>query len=324
MTAMRQSGYVLVTVLAFLALAMLLAGHLDTVASRYREQVADWQQWSVTQAQLASARDELLLVMLTRQLSAWGFGLGPQALRVDGRSYRLPSGILASVQDERGLISLNTPNPAILRNLLVRQGVPSTETEALLDTLADFTDLDSFHRINGAEASAYQSARLPPPANDWLASPFELRRILRWRDYPRLYTRASDWFTVGRDAWINVNSAPREVLSALPGATEPAVKLLLQRRELAPFESASDLAAVAGIAIPQYEPFWFYPGMLYHVRLWSPAGFSALELHIMLTPSGRSEPVRILEARSVTRPKQDDGKPVFPLPSLPPVARQSG
>lgn len=311
-----QRGYVLITTLAAMVLLILVAARLDALVERYRGETRDWGLWAQAQAQLAAARDEALFAMATRQLSPWGFGAGPGAIRADGRVYRAQSGALVSVQDERGLICLNLPNMNMLRNALLARGVPDREVEPLLDTLADYTDTDSMHRLNGAEAEEYAAAGLPPPRNDWLLSPHEIRQVLRWRDYPKVWSRAGDVFSAARGEPFNANHAPREVLEALPGATAEGVAALLARRELQPFGTVGELRAVTGISLND-EDVLLHPGVLYRLRVWLEVGLPGIEYHIILTPGGQRAPWVILETRQIAQPTRDNANPAIPpLPSL--------
>jgi general secretion pathway protein K len=282
----RQQGYVLVTVLVAIVLLALVAVRLDERIDGFRQASADWGRWVRDQGALASARDELLFGMVTHGLTPFGFGTAPQLLRVDGRVYRMPSGVHVSVQDARGLLSV---------------GAPDREVEPLLDKLADYADADSLRRLNGAEAAEYAAAGLPPPANEWPVSPFELRRVLGWHERPALWQHASDHFTVVRDGWINPNTAPRSVLEALPGATPEGVDRLLALRETLHFADAASLQASTGLRLPD-DPVAFYPGQFYRLRLWRPGSPGAVEYTVMLTPGAPELPWLVMEVRQVMMP----------------------
>jgi Type II secretion system (T2SS), protein K len=305
-------GYVLVTVMVTMVLLALVAARLDERVANFRDATGQWGRWVQAQADLVGGRDELLFLIATRRLTPLGFA-GTPLLRVDGRPYRLPSGVWASVQDMRGLISIVAHDPGVMTRFLVAQGVPEQGAAPLLDKLADYNDLDSLHRLNGAEADAYAAAGLPPPRNDWPISPFELSLILGWRDHPKLWERASDHFTAVRDGWLNPNTAPPEVLAALPGATPQAVRALLDLREQGfHVGSAAALLGLTGIQQPD-DPVAFYPGVFYRLRLWRPEDARAVEYTVMLAPDAPLFPWLILETRQVRRPTHDEDKPDPPL-----------
>lgn len=315
-----QEGYVLVTVLVAMVLLALIATRLDERVGGFRDTTTQWGTWVQAQADLAGARDELLFLLATRPLTPLGFA-GTPLLRVDGRPYRLHSGVRVSVQDLRGLISIVSYDPGVLTRFLVAQGVADRDAAALLDKLADYDDLDDLHRLNGAEASDYAAAGLPPPRNDWPISPYELGLMLGWRDYPNLWERASDYFSAVRAGWLNPNTAPPAVLAALPGATPQAIHALLDLREQGfHVDSAAALLSLTGIRQPD-DPVAFFPGVFYRLRLWRPQDARALEYTVMLAPDARVVPWLVLETRQVRRTRQDDENPDPPLlPIAAPVA----
>jgi len=305
-------GYVLVTVMVAMVLLALVAARLDERVANFRDGSAHWGRWVQAQADLAAGRDELLYLIATRRLTPLGFA-GTPLLRVDGRPYRLPSGVWVSVQDLRGLISIVSHDPGVMTRFLVAQGVPERDVAPLLDKLADYNDLDNLHRLNGAEADDYAAAGLPLPRNDWPISPYELSLVLGWRDHPKLWERASDHFTAVRDGWLNPNTAPPEVLAALLGGTPQAVRALLDLREQGfHVNSAPALLGLTGIQLPD-DPVAFYPGVFYRLRLWRPDVARAVEYTVMLAPDARTLPWLILETRQVRRPTHHDDQPDPPL-----------
>lgn len=307
-----QRGYVLITVMVTMVLLALVATRLDERVMNFRDASAQWGRWVQAQADLAGGRDELLFLLATRHLTPLGFA-GEPLLRVDGRPYRLPSGVRVSVQDLRGLISIVSYDPGVMTRFLISQGVAQSDVSPMLDKLADYSDLDDLHRLNGAEADDYAAAGLPPPRNDWPISPYELSLMLGWRDHPALWERASDYFTAVRDGWLNPNTATPAVLAALPGATPQAVQVLLDLRDQGfHVGSSAALFGLTGIRVPD-DPVAFYPGVFYRLRLWRPGDIRAVEYTVMLAPDARLLPWLILEARQVPRATHDDDKPSPPL-----------
>lgn len=306
-------GYVLLSVLAALVVLSLVALRLDDRVEQWRGEQGAWSRWTAAEAQLASARDELLACLLTQPLGPRGFGSEDRLVRVDGRSYQLPSGIEFSVQDARGLISVAEPQPDLMRRYLAARGLPPGEVEALIDALADYVDGDTLRRLNGAEAPAYAEAGLPPPRNEWLASPYELRSVYGWHRRPELWVRASDTFSAVRHPWVNPNTAPLEVLRALPGATPEGVEALLSVREQRQIVNAADLLSVSGIVLADDLP-QFNPGTLYRLRLWQPEATRMLEYTVMLTLTAPSQPWALLEVRQLPRRPDDANAPAYSAP----------
>lgn len=293
-------GYVLVSVLAALVVLSLVALRLDDRVERWRGDRGAWSDWQAERHTLASAGQSLLACLLTRPLGPRGFGPEPTPLRLDGRGYRLPDGVAFSVQDARGLISVAEPLPDLLRRFLLARDIGPAEADAMIDALGDFTDADALRRLNGAEAPQYAEAGQPAPTNDWLTSPYELRRVLGWQAHPALWERASDWASAVRQPWVNPNTAPEAVLQALPGATPDGVAALRRVREQRHVVNAADLFAVSGIVLADDVP-QFHPGPVYRLRLWRPGGTRMLEYTVMLTLSAPSQPWALLETRVLPR-----------------------
>ncbi|MCD0420816.1 general secretion pathway protein GspK [Rubrivivax sp. JA1024] len=303
-TCRRDRGYVLVSVLAALVVLAVVAARLDARAERWRDERGNWSRWQQEQMQAEASRDTLMGCLLTSPLAELGFTTPDGVLRVDGRVYRLPDETRFSLQDARGLISVAEPQADLLRRFLAGQGLNPQQADRLVDTLADYVDADDLRRLNGAEAADYAQAGLPPPANDWLTSPYELRRVLGWHDYPALWERASDDFSTVRQGWINPNTAPPAVLRALPGATPEGIAALLAQRETRAMRDAADLLATAGILVDDEGPA-FHPGLVYRLRLWRDGSPRLVEYTVMLTLTAPASPWALLEVRQLPRQPDD-------------------
>jgi hypothetical protein len=112
----------------------------------------------------------------------------------------------------------------ILRRYLEIKGVDLNERERMIDCLLDWVDPDDLVRLNGAEAEeGYQ------PANALLVRIDELKKVRGWETI----TSVPGWddeFTVNSSGPVDLTWAPRDVLRALPGFTDPMVERFLQLR----------------------------------------------------------------------------------------------
>jgi len=144
------------------------------------------------------------------------------------------------LQDARGLIAINYIDDTQLYNFLGVMQVPVDQRHHLIDTLHDYIDADDLRRLEGAESAEYAAAGLPPPRNMPLVSPFELKSIIGWRDMPSLWQDPgiTEFVSVGVIAPINPNTAPWQVLAALPGVTPALAKTVVARRKLGPIDVA--------------------------------------------------------------------------------------
>jgi hypothetical protein len=140
----------------------------------------------------------------------------------------------ARITGESGRLNLRTllagekpANLELLRKYLEVKGVDLNERDLMIDCLLDWVDPDNLVRVNGAEEEpGYQPSNAPLKTLD------ELKRVKGWEDF----TSTPDWdadFTLngaGTDALIDINSASRDVLLALPGFTEPLADRFLELR----------------------------------------------------------------------------------------------
>ena len=160
----------------------------------------------------------------------------PDVWLPDGAPHVWPDGevsITAAAVDESAKIDLNAATDPLLKGLLQNVGGQDAETaQRLVEAIADWRDVDDLRRPNGAEVADYRAAGLKyGPANGPFAVVGELQRVLGMT--PALFARIADSLTVysGRPG-VNVATASRDVLLALPGATPELVDAYVaQRRE---------------------------------------------------------------------------------------------
>ena len=323
----REHGYILLATLGALAVLTAMIGFFAARVEIMRENTLALR--TVTESQVAqmSAYAEIVYRLTTLPRTVSGFGVEATGGVVpDGRPYRVDA-VVVSLQDARGLVSLNTGDRSVLWRLLVLQGIGASEADRLVDTLEDYIDTDNLVRLNGAEAPTYDALGLPPPLNDWLDSTAELGHIVAWRDLIRSHPEIRRLFSVARDAFINPNTATRELLEALPGATKEGVGRLLEFRKVGAITSVEQLAAVSGIA-PNADFLMFVPGDAFRLQTKPVGGGPGFEYNLLLTLANGRKPWQLLEVRSFSEPrsKASDAEIVSSLgelasvPSANPVA----
>jgi hypothetical protein len=144
----------------------------------------------------------------------------------------------ARITGEGGRINLNwvaaqPENPArieLLRKYLEVKGVELNDRDRMIDTLLDWIDPDNLVRLNGAEdEEGYKAANKP------LTSLEEVKKIKGWEEF----TSAKDWdadltLDSGQNRLtggpIDIEWASRDVLLALPGASEDRVDQYITMR----------------------------------------------------------------------------------------------
>jgi len=119
----------------------------------------------------------------------------------------------------------NPANLELLRKYLEVKGVDLNERDRMIDCLLDWVDPDNAVRLNGAENEPDYK-----PTNGPLRTLEELKRVKGWEELTSRPNWDADFTLNSTDARIDINSASRDVLLALPGFTEPLADRLLQMR----------------------------------------------------------------------------------------------
>ena len=241
-----QNGIALVAVLWVLVLLSVIAG--------------DFLRESRTQTQLAR---NLLENARARALAEAGVNraifdlLDPKGQwQADGTAYAFPFGdgkVSVSIQDEGGKINLNRARDELLQGLFVVFDLDEEEAAHLVDANADFRDPDDLRRLNGAEESDYRAAGLPyRPKNAPFEVVDELQQVMGMTR--QLYERVAPFVTVyTRRPGVDPNTAPCEVLFAIPGADFDLVATLLAERPAAVGSPEGQTTAITSESIIQQD-----------------------------------------------------------------------
>ena len=124
-----------------------------------------------------------------------------------------------TITDRERKLNINSVRPELLRHILeIKAGVPSTDVDVFMDSLADWIDPDDDARINGAESDDYLG-EFPPyfAKNGPLDHISELKMINGFRQNPEVYELFEKYFTAVSGGLVNINTASAEVLGLLPG-----------------------------------------------------------------------------------------------------------
>ena len=196
--------------------------------------------------ELASQRAtaSVAYLVLTQQTLGTGLKVGDAMLPLDGRGrLSLDGGAGVQLQDQLGLIGLNSVLGDNLRRLLVSCGAAEREVDALVDALLDYNDSDSLKRLNGGESFEYAAHALPPPRNQLLVSRAELWQVLGWPAIrgPWFDLRCDDWVTVADNEVINLWTAPLQVLLAVGMGADEAAAALVERDRMRGVDRLSPL-----------------------------------------------------------------------------------
>lgn len=154
--------------------------------------------------------------------------------KADSRTHLFSLGdaeIQLVMRDESAKIDLNTASDALIKGLLLSVGLDEEQANQLVDAILDWRDNDELTRPQGAERDRYEAMGLPyVPTNAAFQTVDELQRVIGVT--PDLYRKLAGALTVfSRLTGINSALAPRQVLLALPGATEADVDAYIAQRE---------------------------------------------------------------------------------------------
>ncbi len=167
---------------------------------------------------------------------------GGQPWKMDGTPYTVKEGdgyFTISIIDESGKININTltdTSAIILKNLLTNSGVQADKADIITDSILDWKDADDLARLNGAESDYYMSLPNPYKAKNANFDSLEELLLVRGMTPEILYGADKnkgiiDFLTVNsKSGVINVNSAPKEVLMAVPGITADIAETILISR----------------------------------------------------------------------------------------------
>ena len=214
-----EQGAVMLAVLAIAVVMSLLVGYASSTLN---------QRLELAQASLAKLKEiavveakanELTYLIATQRVTVAGVSKGINAsglvreddlwlkstvgdeIRADGFLYKLAD-FEFSIQNEAGLIPINSSNQYWLRRWLSIHGYSPPNQNQLLAVLADYLDGDQVVRPRGRERlSSY-------PGNFLAQSCKELRRIEEWRG---LIERHPDFLAscgLRRTPSLNLNSVP--------------------------------------------------------------------------------------------------------------------
>lgn len=259
-----RRGFVLVVTLVVTALAVgLLLSLMDDVSVSQGGHTAFLaaEQGSIVAAGAADAAARLLAI----DLSSRPFSSDSDLWATPKRFESEEGSVTVTIEEESGKINLNNlvlPNgmesdvwKPVVEQLFRTLRIPADTIPAL----ADWIDTDDTPRSGGAERIHY--AGLTPqlvPSNRPLETVEELMGVRGMGPSP--FERLKPFITVYSDAPsspstpVNVNTAPREVLTALDERITPELAdRIIRRRQENPFRSPAELATVPGlesIAIP--------------------------------------------------------------------------
>ena len=163
-------------------------------------------------------------------------------IRVDGFEEKInrTSQVTFSLQDEQGLIPVNTSNNFWKERWLDAFNINGIDKRRLLDSLIDYSDADDRKQPAGAEQAEYESNDLPPPTNYLLQTCTELNNVIYWRTLLENYPEMLGQCSLSRRPSVNINAVPEELLRLLwPNDAESVISARNNQRWFANQYSAA-------------------------------------------------------------------------------------
>jgi general secretion pathway protein K len=189
-----------------------------------------------------------------------------------------------SIHDAGASLNLNLASEEELQRFFTALPIDAGKATQIAQSVMDWRDADDLHRLHGAEVDDYlRMGSAVLPANGSFTRVEELQYVNGVT--PEIFARARPFLTVLGTGQINLNSAPRPVLLALPGMTDEAVAVLVSfRSSSTPLHSLQDLSlqlssgprAVLTEAMSEVLPL---------------AGFETRELEVMSEGWNQDSPV---------------------------------
>jgi len=171
-----------------------------------------------------------------------------------------------NIQDESGKINVNNVSEQQLRALAEAVGIQKPDSDIIADSILDWRDSDTAHRLSGAEDDYYQALNQPYECRDGAIETTEELLLIRGVTAEYFYGRperipdGSVSYRYGLSRYltaysqgspqVNVNFAPLPVLLSIPGMPPQAAQSIYERRRVKPFKTTQEIAGDLGMTLP--------------------------------------------------------------------------
>ena len=229
----RREGFILAATLWALVALTVVAAYINGVTRTNVDNADRAKRMLQSELDRRGTEATLLYLLSTNRMnhrnlvleSEQHFDIDDQILTGDGDAtlslasdpYQGLGEVAFSLQDETGLVSINTPSEPLMARALESLGVAAKIAAGLMPRIRDYIDKDHILTLDGAEDYDYAKADRPPPANWHLTTAMELNRVLgadgildraQWQ-------RLRAMTTPRTLAAVNFNTMPPEVAAAI-------------------------------------------------------------------------------------------------------------
>lgn len=298
----RSQGFVLVATLWVLAGLTVLASYIDGVSTANVERAIAAGDALQRELDRRNTQATLVYLLATNRKNHRALVVdnqqrftelvdealpeeGDAEIALTGHAYAGLGEIRFSVQDEAGLVPVNSPNAPQLDAILRHVGVSTQDAIRVVARVADYVDIDTELSLNGAERFDYTRRSLPPPPNWLMASHQELKKVLgieqiitddQWR-------RLRPLLTMRQGVGLNVNTMPPELIAALLDADEKTVGDIIEERVAGPLWTNRIMQLAGWHATLDPEELRVLPADHLRISTWH-AGSARHVAGIQLTP----------------------------------------
>ena len=309
-TMLPQRGFILVATLWALAALTLLASTINELVASDRELAERTRQALQDDLDARGTTATLMYLLATSRMDHRGLILereqrilnldsgdrwsgGDGVLEATSQAYFGLGRVRFSLQDESALASVNKPDPMLVA-AFKHVGVTDQQIRRLMPRIIDYIDRDQAVTLNGAEHYDYMRSDLAAPANWFMATPLELKKVLGVDD---LLT-SEQWRTLRRiisarfKTNYNVNTMPPAALAALVGGDANALRQILAMRAEGPVTNVRSIVAQTGRMVPLPEDVLMLPSQTFRLAVWVPEEGTRSLLGITLTPGSTFGPWR--------------------------------
>jgi len=167
------------------------------------------------------------------------------------------------ITDESGKLDINAVSDILLKNFLPALGIKNNDAETITDSIMDWRDADELHRLYGAESDYYMSLTNPYKAKNADFDALEELLLVRGVTPEILYGTTGkkgiiDFLTVyTKNNRVNLNSAPKEVLMAVPGMTPEIADSIISYRQNKEIRNMQEILHIIGDANNIMAPYIF-------------------------------------------------------------------
>jgi hypothetical protein len=296
-----RNGFVLFYTIWFILIFTIASSFFFLWTSKLLQDSIKEKENIKAEIEIGNTYNRLLYAFSTRTYSYFGLktsgNMDIDNVLPDGSEIKLDSTVYSGVgdsffliQDESGLININFIERSKLRTLLLLLNI--SEADGMYDKLQDYIDLDSFHRVNGAEKPHYIEQQMLPPTNKFLKSQGEVSNILQWNNEANVLWRDDNWnsltTTIATSNLPNINTAPNIVLQAIFDINETAAKEIITRRNILPFFHEKMLEEVIGPIAVDPMDMAFFPSDKLRFKLWHKNSSVIYNFSISLLPNSEN------------------------------------